>query len=277
MRAVRGIAVLHPFPSLLNAVLVGTLAMIAGASLPTPLVLGTAMLGFQVSIGALNDIVDAPTDRHYQPHKPLSAGSVSPGMAWIAVVAGGALGVTISAAFGVSVLIIGIVGYGSGLAYDLFMRRFGLGWLCFAVAFPMLLAWVWVAVTGALPPGSVALLPVAALAGPAIHLANGLVDPSGDEQSAVASLATRLGAGRGVRVLALLQALVFGLGWITLTVIAELQAAVVAIAVLATVLVVLGVTMSATSSRKSRDIGWMAQAVAVATLGVAWLTAVTLA
>lgn len=235
------------------------------------------MFGFQVSIGALNDIVDAPMDRHQQPYKPLPAGAVSPRVAWVAVVVGGSLGVAISAAFGTAVVIIGLVGYGSGLAYDLFMRRAGLGWLCFSVALPMLLAWVWLAVAGTLPPGSVALLPLAAIAGPAIHLANGLVDPTGDMQSGPGSVATRLGPQRGIRALALLQASVFGLGWVTLAAIGDLQPAVVAIAAMATVLMIVGVAMSAASARKSRDIGWMTQAVAVAALGVTWLAAITLA
>jgi 4-hydroxybenzoate polyprenyltransferase len=198
-------------------------------------------------------------------------------MAWVAVVAGGALGVTISAAFGMSVLLLGIGGYATGLAYDVFMRRLGLGWLCFAAAFPILIAWVWVAAAGTLPPGSIALLPLAALAGPAIHLANSLVDPAADVRSGIDTVATRLGPERGIRLLALLQALVFGLGWVTLGWMGGLQPGILGGAALATALVVVGVFMSGQASRKIRDLGWMVQALAVALLGAGWLAAIAVA
>ena len=59
----------------------------------------------------------------------------------------------------------------------------GAGWLCFAAALPLLLAWTWLAAAGSLPPGWPFLLPLAALAGPALHLANSLVDVDSDAQT----------------------------------------------------------------------------------------------
>lgn len=78
-------------------------------------------------------------------------GAISRRVAAGVAIVGGVVGLTISAAFGATVLAVGIVGYGSGVAYDVRMRRLGLWWLCFAIAFPALLAWTWLAAAGQLP------------------------------------------------------------------------------------------------------------------------------
>ena len=60
------------------------------------------------------------------------------------------------------------------------------------------------------------LLPLAALAGPALHLSNSLADVEADRQAGTASLATRLGERRARVVLAWLVVAVVGLGWAAL-------------------------------------------------------------
>src|SRR6478752_9445099 len=50
----------HPFPSLLDGLVVAAVALIAGAHAGTAVALGVSMTALQVSIGTLNDIVDAP-------------------------------------------------------------------------------------------------------------------------------------------------------------------------------------------------------------------------
>ena len=96
------------------------------------------------------------------------------------------------------------------------MRRVGLGWLCFAAALPLLLAWTWLAAAGTLPPGWPFLLPLAALAGPALHLANSLVDVGVDVRTGRPSLATRLGPRSAKVALAILMATILVLAWATL-------------------------------------------------------------
>ncbi|HEU4571120.1 MAG TPA: UbiA family prenyltransferase, partial [Candidatus Limnocylindrales bacterium] len=54
----------------------GAIALIAGAALPRTVALALAMTALQVSIGALNDLVDAPRDAVGQPWKPIPAGRV---------------------------------------------------------------------------------------------------------------------------------------------------------------------------------------------------------
>ncbi len=202
------LTIVHPVPSAINAGLVAVVAGIAGAEPRTAALLAAAMLGFQSSIGALNDVVDADTDRLHKPRKPIPAGLVPVWLALALVGLGAAVGLGISASLGMAVFVLGVLGYATGVAYDLVLRRLGLGWLGFAAAFPLLLAWTWVGAAGVAPPGWPLLLSVAALAGPTIHLANSLADVDADEHVGRRSLATRLGPRRSEWVLAALMATV---------------------------------------------------------------------
>jgi 4-hydroxybenzoate polyprenyltransferase len=270
----RALTVAHPAPSAINAALVASLATVAGAGAATAGLLATAMFGFQVSIGALNDIVDAGEDRRAMRDKPIPGGLVSVPAARAIVVGGGLVGLAISTGFSPWVLVLGVIGYGAGVTYDLFMRRHGLGWLCFAVAFPALLAWTWTAAAGTLPAAWPFLLPLAALAGPMIHLANSLVDLEADEGTGASSLATRMGPTRSRWTLAGLTATVYLLGWaMVYSLRAENPWAILA-AVLATVVAAVGVGLSWQSSRRALQAGWMAQAVGLAGFAVAWIASV---
>ena len=72
------------------------------------------MLGFQVAIGSLNDVVDAPLDATAKPRKPIAAGLVDPRTA-VGVAAGGALvGIALSAVSGVATLVVGAAWGGDG-------------------------------------------------------------------------------------------------------------------------------------------------------------------
>jgi 4-hydroxybenzoate polyprenyltransferase len=272
-RAVLGLRVIHPLPSALNTALVIALAIVAGASHLEAGLLGLAMLGFQASIGALNDVADADLDRLAKPTKPIPAGVIDRRGATIVAVAGAAVGLAISAGFSLPVLILGAAGYGCGLAYDLVMRRWGRGWICFAGAFPLLLAWTWMAAAGSLPPGWPLLLPLAGLAGPTIHLANSLVDLDADERAGVTSLATSLGEDRAPLVLTILTASIYVLAWVILTWLANPPMAALAAATAATLCAGLGVSLSWRSATRAREQGWLLQATGLALLAVAWVAA----
>ncbi len=56
------VRLVHPFPILLDGIVSGAVALLAGGDAPTALRLGVAMVALQASIGALNDVVDAPID-----------------------------------------------------------------------------------------------------------------------------------------------------------------------------------------------------------------------
>ena len=270
-RALLALAVVHPAPSALNAVLVAVLALIAGGEPPVAAVLALAMLGFQFSIGALNDVADAEADRQSQPRKPIPAGLVPIEVAVAVGVVGGAIGLGLSATFGLVVLIVGAAGYASGVAYDLVMRRLGLGWLCLAAAIPLMLAWTWLAAAGTLPPGWPFLLPLAGLAGPALHLANSLVDADSDARTQRTSLATQLGPRRARLTLALLMAIILVLAWATLASTGAASTVALGAAILATAMTALGVALSWQAAPRSREAGWLLQAAGLATIAAAWL------
>ena len=264
-------AVVHPVPSALNAVLVAILALIAGGERSVAGLLAIAMLGFQFSIGALNDVVDVEADRPGRPRKPIPAGLVPIELAITIVILGAVVGLGVSASFGIVVLMLGAAGYASGVAYDVFMRRLGLGWLCFAAALPLLLTWTWLAAAGSLPPGWPFLLPLAALAGPALHLANSLVDVDADAQTDRASLATRLGPYSARVALAILMAVILVLAWVTLASGGSPSSLALAATVVATVTTAVGVALSWQVSPRSREAGWLLQAGGLATVAAAWL------
>jgi 4-hydroxybenzoate polyprenyltransferase len=270
-RVLLALAIVHPVPSTINATLVASLAVVAGGSVATAVLLAMAMLGFQFSIGALNDIVDAAADRRGRRHKPIPTGVISTRTAGAAVLLGAAAGIVISASFGLLVLSLGLGGYACGVAYDVVMRRRGLGWLCFAAAFPLLLAWTWIAAAATLPPGWPFLLPVAALAGPALHLANSLVDVGTDRHTDRHSLATQLGVERARRTLATLMAAIVGLVWTTLWSLATVPPLAGLSGVCATVAIAIGVGLSWQRSSRAREIGWLLQAVGLSALAAAWL------
>jgi 4-hydroxybenzoate polyprenyltransferase len=270
----RALAVVHPVPSALNAVLVGTLVLIAGGERSVAGVLALAMLGFQFSIGALNDIVDVEADRPWKPRKPIPGGLIPTESAVAIVVLGALVGLGISASFGIAVLVLGAAGYASGVAYDMVMRRVGLGWMCFAVAFPLLLAWTWLAAAGTLPPGWPILLPLAALAGPALHLANSLVDVESDARAGRTSLATWLGPRSARVALAILMAIILVLTWATLASVGTSSSLALAVAVVATATTALGVGFSWQESRRAREAGWLLQAMGLAAVAAAWLATI---
>src|SRR5260221_13924728 len=109
----------HPFPSLVVSLATGAIAIVASGSVPVAARLTAAMLGLQVSIGALNDLVDASLDAGRKPGKPIPRGAATAGQARGIAVGGLAVasGLTLpSGSLALGALGIGAAcGYGSGL------------------------------------------------------------------------------------------------------------------------------------------------------------------
>ena len=61
----------HPFPSLLDGLVAAAAAAAAGGDPGTAVRLGVSMVLLQASVGALNDLVDAPSDAGRKPGKPI--------------------------------------------------------------------------------------------------------------------------------------------------------------------------------------------------------------
>jgi geranylgeranylglycerol-phosphate geranylgeranyltransferase len=272
-RPVRALAVTHPFPTSLNAALVGVLVTVAGGEAPAAIVLGAAMLGIQASIGAVNDLVDEPLDRRSKPWKPLPKGLLSRRTALAIGLISGATGMLLSASFGAAVLALGAIMYACGLVYDLYLKPTALAPLCFAAAFPLLPVYAWMAAAASLPPRAELLLPVAALAGPTLQLANGLVDLESDAIAGLRGPVVRLGRRRSVVVLAALVAAIHGMAWLTLVAGEGPPAGSLVAAAVATLFAIVGVAGSAQARPGLRERGWQAQATAIVVLGGAWLLA----
>lgn len=249
------------------------------------------MLALQVSIGALNDTVDAPLDASQKPGKPLPRGHVPRRAALVLVVLGLLAGLALSAPSGPGTVTVAAAGAALGYAYDLRLSRTTLSWLPLSLALPLLPIHAWLGSTGAVPPGLLTLVPAAVLAGAALALANGLVDVERDARVGRRAIVVELGSTRAWAIHA------------GLLVVVAVLAVVVAPGVPATVAspggasggagaglsldtlrmlrgagVVLGVgllglgALAMTANRPSlRERGWELEAVGVAGIGIAWL------
>lgn len=188
----------HPEPTAAVTVLMGALAVTTGHSvLGVALVTGAVLTG-QLSIGWLNDVLDAPRDVAVgRTDKPLAAGAVSPRTVWtatvLAVLACVALSLAAGGAAGGAVHLLAVA---AGLAYDLGLKSTRASLLPYLVCFGLLPVFVVVTLPGGpVPPW---WLPVAgALLGGGAHFANVLPDLDDDAATGVRGLPHVLGARAG--------------------------------------------------------------------------------
>jgi 4-hydroxybenzoate polyprenyltransferase len=198
----------HPFPSVLDGAVTALLALLAGAGLVRVSLLSGSMIALQVSIGALNDLVDAERDRGRKAGKPIPADLVGRRAAQAVIVAGLGLGLGLSATVGPMPLVIAVVGTASGYVYDLRLKATPWAWLPFAVGIPLLPVFAWVGATGRVPPAFGILIPIAVLAGAGLALVNGLVDVERDRAAGLTTPAIHLGPIRAWRLAAVVLAAV---------------------------------------------------------------------
>jgi 4-hydroxybenzoate polyprenyltransferase len=274
MTSVRALRVLHPFPSVLDGAATAAIAMVADGRPAVAVRLGLAMILIQFAIGAVNDAVDAPFDRG-RPDKPIVAGLVSPRLVRLVAGACAALGLLLAAASGPAALVLAGVGLCLGLAYDLGLKRTALAWLPFAAAIPLLVVFAWVGASGTIHPPVLLLLPVAALAGTALSLANALVDPEADRRVGMVTPVLRIGRRTSWSVAVVLATAAVGLAMATLIALAAPAPAVFASAG-AGLVVLAGAWSTHDRRRDRRERAWEVEAVGMALLGVAWLAGVTL-
>ena len=268
----RALRVVHPFPSVLNSVLVLGLCVVAGATPTDAALLTIGMLGIQLCIGTVNDLADQALDAQTKPWKPIPSGLVSLRTARSVALITGAVGLIAPLAVGPAVAIMATVMLGCGLVYDLWLKPTAWAWACYSVAFAVLPVYAWYGSVGTLPPLSQFLLPLAALAGPALQLSNGLIDLERDREGGIATLATRLGRQRSLIAIATLLLVTYGIAWWTLAS-RGLLVSEAAVAI-ATAVAIVGLVLSASERVGLRAAGWTAQAVAIALLAFGWLGAV---
>jgi len=267
----------HPFPSVLNGAAAFALASLAGGSLAVALRLGLAMIAIQFSIGALNDLVDAPRDRGRTPGKPVADGLVSsvPGLA--IAIAAGATGLALAAASGAPTLLVAAAGAACGYAYDLWLSRTAWSWLPLAIALPFVPVYAWLGATGSLPAGILALVPMAMLAGGGLAVGNALADLDADGSAGTPSIAERLGLRGAWRLHALALAGAAGLALATLPRSPLGGGAVLVLAggaVIATGVLALAGSGRPAGAARGR-LAWGVEAIGVALLGIGWVLAFT--
>jgi 4-hydroxybenzoate polyprenyltransferase len=266
----------HPFPSLLDGIVAAGAALVAGGGAWTASRLALSMLLLQASVGALNDLIDAPHDAGHKPGKPIPAGLVRPETARLVAVVAGAGGLLLAVPSGAATVALALVLLGLGYGYDLWFKGTSWSWLPFALAIPLFPTFGWLGAAGSLPPVWGILLPTAVLAGAALALANAIVDVERDRAAGVASVATRLGRTRAARTNLAILGAVWALAAATLALTGTTLPwglGVVGGAVLA----VLGATRLRAEDPGSRERGWEAQAVGVAILAASWLGAMATA
>jgi 4-hydroxybenzoate polyprenyltransferase len=244
------------------------------------------MLGIQVSIGALNDLVDEPNDTRQKPRKPIPSGLVGRRAAWVVVVLGGGAGLTLSAVSGWATAIAAVGCLGLGYAYDLRLSRTALSWLPLSLALPLLPIHAWLGAIDTIPAGLVTLVPIGVLGGGGLALANGLVDVERDARSGRRAVAVALGRNRTwlAQTVALTIAALLAVFLVPGVAAASPGAAAGTLVALRTAGVVLGIGLIAlgsaclAASRPGvRERGWELEAVGVAALGLGWLAGVAAA
>jgi 4-hydroxybenzoate polyprenyltransferase len=254
---------------------VGAVAILASADGPTAIRLAIGMTSLQVSIGTLNDLVDAPRDAGHKPGKPIPAGIVSPRAARTVVVAAGILGVALSVPSSPALAVLAVVVLAIGYGYDIAFKGTAWSWVPFAVGIPLLPVYGWFGTTGGLPTGFAILLPTAVVAGAALAIANALADAERDAEAGVDSVAIRLGARRAWRVNAILLAAVVGAALVTLGGAGSAVGPVLS-AVGASTVIGLGVVIGRHGEAVGRERAWELEAIGVGLLAAAWLAGVGL-
>jgi 4-hydroxybenzoate polyprenyltransferase len=191
----------HPEPTAAVTLMVTALAVTTGHTAGRVVLIGSAVLTGQLSIGWLNDVLDAERDRTVgRADKPVVAGAVSARTVGFATAVAAAACVPLSLACGVWAGVLHLVAVAAGWAYDLGLKSTPVSVLPYIVCFGLLPAFVVVALPGS--PAPPWWLPVAgALVGAGAHFANVLPDLEDDAATGVRGLPHRIGAA-GSRIAA---------------------------------------------------------------------------
>lgn len=195
---VRAARIVHPFPTLLNVAATAGLSAVAVGGTPDAPTLArmlVVMLCAQCAIGVTNDYFDRDLDAATKPWKPVAAGLVSEPAAVALALAFIAAAAAIAATLGPGGFTLAMAGLACGLGYDVRLKRTLLSAVPYMIAIPVLPLWVWLTL-GSWQSVLWWLLPLGALIGLALHLANTLPDLAGDAAHGVSGLAHRLGSRR---------------------------------------------------------------------------------
>jgi 4-hydroxybenzoate polyprenyltransferase len=244
-------------------------ALVAGADTSVAVRLGIAMTALQASIGALNDLVDAPRDAGRVPPKPIPSGVVPPVVARAVVVVGAVVGLALAALSGPAMLFLAGLVLAIGYGYDLVFKGTAWSWLPFAVGIPVLPIFAWLGATGGVPASFAILLPTAVVAGAALAVGNARADVERDASVGVDSVALRLGLDRAWTINAALLSVVVLMALVSLG--RDSNPAPWLAVVAAGVVIGSGVVIGRRGDAARRERAWELQAIGVGLLAAAWL------
>jgi len=235
-----------------------------------------SMLGGQVAVGAVNELVDADLDAVSRPDKPIPAGLVSPRGARVMTVGGLVAMVVLGGRLGLEALALCALGTGVGVSYSLWFKRTIWSWVPYLLALPLLPIWVWSAIDE-VDPALLVIYPVGAAAVIAVNLAQSLPDVASDRASGVRTLAVALGPvgarstcwGAMVLAAALASALA---PWLT-----ERASYVWVAASLACALIVANLVVWRRDARRGAMAAFPCVALGAVALGVGWAAAMAAA
>ena len=231
-----------------------------------------AMLGGQIAIGAVNEVVDAELDAATKPWKPIPAGDVSVRAALRFAAVGLALMVGFGGGFGAAASALLALGTGAGLAYDLWFKRSLLSWLPYLIALPLLPLWVRTALVG-FDARLLLLYPLGGLIAVGVHLAQALPDARSDRAAGVRSLPSVLGERRSILVCWAATLSAPGLALLAAPTLADRPGPIRLAAAAVAVLVVLDAVLYAVRPRLGVMACFPCAAIAAAVIGLAWVLA----
>ena len=194
----------HPLPAAAMTVALTIAAALTGRSGPECLLVAATVLTGQLTIGWINDLVDADRDRATgRRDKPVAMGWIDPGTVGFATACAVLLVIPLSVANGTAAGIAHLAAVLSAWTYDFYFKRNPLSWLPYAVSFGLLPAFLSYGGLGGGMHGSpptVAMTVLAALLGIGIHFLNALPDLVEDNEQGLRHLplliALRIGAPR---------------------------------------------------------------------------------
>lgn len=267
------IRLVHPFPSALDGLVVAAISIVAGGGPLTVVRLGFAMFALQASIGALNDIVDAPRDAGRKPGKPIPAGLISRRTAQAVAVAAAVGGLALSVPSGPLTVALAVAVLAIGYSYDLAAKGTAWSWLPFAIGIPLLPVFAWYGTAAELPAFFRVLIPAAVGAGTALAIANARADLERDVASGIDSIAIRLGHDRAWLASTTLFAIIGVVAIVTMLMAGAPTATIVG-AMSGILIVGIGVDTARNRSPLHLERAWEFDAIGVAVLAAAWLAGI---
>lgn len=186
----------HPGPVLFHAIAVILFALLAGWShiaWGIFVLVVTAHVVMQLSIAVSNDYCDRERDGLSKKNKPIVSGLVRPQEALIAAILLMILMVLLLLPLNPLALLVSLLYLACGQSYNLGLKSTPFSGIVFAIMFPLIPVYAFVGM-GRIIPFIFWQIPIAALLGIAINLANSLPDIEEDTASHGHTLAVVLGA-----------------------------------------------------------------------------------